>query len=407
MRLTQLKCQSAKPKEKTYKLSDGEGLYLEITPKGGKYWRLKYRFANHEKRLAIGVFPEIGLKEARDKTDQAKKMLRDGQDPSFEKQERKRQLLVDASNTFERVAGDWFEHSREKWADNTADTNRRRLERDIFPAIGHLPIKNITTPRLIEMVKEIEKRGAYEIARRAWQTCDQIFTYAMQTGRGLTANPAYGNLRHILKPVKKGHYASIEINELPALISKIRANDLRLFLQTRLAIELMMLTFVRTGELISAKWSEIDLDDRLWTIPAERMKMRESHLVPLSKQSIEILLELKRLNGHREHVFPGQRNPRGPMSNGAILMALDRMGYRGKMTGHGFRSLAMSTIKERLDYRHEVIDRQLAHAHKNQVDAAYDRAKFLEERKKMMQDWADYLDKVSVSNVISFKTQVA
>ena len=407
MPLTQLKCQSAKPKAKTYKLSDGEGLYLEITPKGQRYWRLKYRYAKTEKRLAIGVYPEISLLEARNKVAQARQQIRNGQDPSFEKQERKRQILVDASNTFEKIADDWFSHNSDKWAENTARTNRRRLERDIFPAIGQLPIKNIKTATLIDLAKDIEKRGAYEIARRAWQTCAHIFTFAIQTGRGLEVNPAYGNLRHILKPVKKGHYACIEIHELPAFIEKLRSNDARLFIQTRLALELMMLTFVRTNELIKMKWSEIDFEDRLWIVPAERMKMREAHLVPLSKQTIEILVELKRLNGHRELVFPGQRNPLKSMSNGAILMALDRMGYRGKMTGHGFRALAMSAIKERLDYRHEVIDRQLAHAHKNQVDAAYDRAKFLDERKKMMQDWADYLDRISANNIIYQEFKVA
>ena len=248
---------NAPPKSKTYRMRDGDGLYLEITPKCQKYWRLKYRFAGVEKRLAIGVFPEVSVAAAREKVIQARAMLRNGQDPSFQKQERKRQILVDASNTFEKVAEDWFSHNKDKWAKNTADTNKRRLERDIYPAIGNLPIKNITPARLMKLVQDIEKRGAYEIARRAWQTCSHIFTFAIQTGRGLETNPAYGNLRHILKPVKKGHYASIEINELPAFVSKLRSNDARLFLQTRLALELMMLTFVRTNELIQMKWSEI------------------------------------------------------------------------------------------------------------------------------------------------------
>ena len=393
MPLTDAICRNAKPRAKPYKLSDGKGLYLEVMPHGSKLWRVKYRYAGKEKRLALGVYDEVSLKDAREKCDLARKRLADGIDPSFAKQEHKRAILLNAENTFEAVARDWHQHNLEKWSENHANTVMRRLEVDIFPKIGNLPIKDITAPILLSPIRAIEKRSAFEMARRALQYCTQAFSYAVVTGRA-DRNPAK-DLSGALKPFKRGHYAAMETKDLPEFLSKLHHNEGRLFPQTRMAIELLMLTFVRTSELIKAKWSEFDFKDAQWVIPAERMKMRKPHIVPLSKQVISILQRLKELNENREYVLPGQRNPKEHMSNNAILVALDRMGYRGQHTGHGFRALAMSTIKEKLQYRHEVVDRQLAHAHKNQVDAAYDRAKFLDERKKMMQEWADYLDRVA------------
>lgn len=400
MSLTELACKNAKPREKAYKLTDGDGMYLEVLPAGGKYWRMKYRYLSKEKRLAIGVYPEIGLAEARSIREEARRKLRAGEDPSFAKQEQKRILKLNAENTFEAIAREWHQHQKDRWSENHASTIIRRLEGDVFPEIGNIPIRDVSPPRVLKVIQQIQKqRNAHEIARRALQYISSVFRYAIMTSRAET-NPCDA-LKGAIKPTKKGHYAAMEIRELPEFLEILRRNDARLYMETRLAVEMIMLTFVRTGELIKAKWSEFDLDERVWIIPAERMKMRQSHLVPLSTQVLKILDELKRLNDNREYVFPSQRNPKKHMSNGAILMALDRMGYRGKHTGHGFRALAMSTIKERLDYRHEVIDRQLAHAHKNQVDAAYDRAKFLDERKIMMQEWADYLDRLMQKNVIT------
>ncbi|HCU24973.1 MAG TPA: integrase [Deltaproteobacteria bacterium] len=392
MRLTDKACKNAKPASKPRKIADGHGLYLEIMPNGSKYWRLKYRFAGKEKRLALGVYPEVSLGEAREKREKARKLLASGSDPSSAKQEEKRRLLLNAENTFEAIAREWYAHHLEKWSDKHAQTILHRLETDLFPALGKRPLQEINPPELLNIVRKIEKRGAYELARRSVQYCGQIFRYAVVTGRA-DRNPA-PELKGALKPVKKGHYAALDSKDLPEFLQKLSRNDARLFPLTRMAVELILLTFVRTGELIQAKWEEFDFAGKTWIIPAERMKMRQAHIVPLSRQVLSILEQIKLLSGNREWILPSQKNPRKHMSNNTILFALGRLGYKGQATGHGFRALAMSTIKEKLGYRHEVVDRQLAHAHRNSVDAAYDRAKFLEERRKMMQDWSNYIDKV-------------
>jgi integrase len=391
MALTDRQCREAKPREKDYKLTDGHGLYLHIMPNGSKYWRYKYRYLKKQRVMALGIYPEVSLAEAREKHRAAHKMVSENKDPSAEKQEEKRQLILNADNTFEAIAREWYEHKRGMWSDNHANTVMRRLEQDLFPVIGRKPIRDITSQMMLDVIRRIEERSAFEIARRATQTSGLIFRYAMLTGRA-ESNPAEA-LKGALKPYKKGNYAAMEIKEFPTFLAKLNRNEARVFATTRIMFDLMMLTFVRTSELIKAEWSEFDLKERVWVIPAARMKMRKEHIVPLSKQAIERLNELKRLNGDTKYVFPSQRDPRKHISNNAILVALDRMGYRGIHTGHGFRALAMSTIKEKLGYRHEVVDRQLAHAPGNQVDKAYDRAKFLDERAKMMQEWADYIDK--------------
>lgn len=396
--LTDKFCKNAKSEIKTKRLFDSAGLYLEVTPTGGKYWRLKYRYGGKEKRLALGVYPAVSLADARTKRDTAKRNLLNGIDPSLAKQEEKRQKSLNTENTFEAVAREWHIHNLERWSKDHGQAILHRLSKNVFPAIGFVPIKELTAPAILQMLRMIEKRGAHEIARRAMQVTGQVIRYAVVTGRA-ERDPT-SDLRGALKPFKKGHYAALETNEIPEFLQKLYRNDARLFPLTRLAVELLMLTFVRTSELIEAKWEEFDLNTATWTIPAERMKMRKSHIVPLSKQVLSILNELKLLNSHREYVFPSQADPKKHMSNNTILFALGRMGYRGKATGHGFRALAMSTIKEQLGYRHEVVDRQLAHSHRNSVDAAYDRAKFLDERRKMMQEWADYLESALNGKVI-------
>jgi integrase len=275
---------------------------------------------------------------------------------------------------------------------------------DIFPAIGNRPITEINAPELLAALRKVESRGALEIAKRLCQTCGQVFRYAIATGRA-TKNPV-PHLKDALKPMIKGHYAAIEIDDLPLFLETLNTNDARLYLTTRIAIRLMLLTFVRTGELIGARWEEFNLEESVWVIPAERMKMRNEHVVPLSTQAIALIEQLKPISGQRTFLFPNQARPNDHMSNNTILGALKRLGYKGKMTGHGFRALAMSTIKEKLGYRHEVVDRQLAHAPKNKVDAAYDRAKFLGERKIMMQRWADYLDAISTTKDEMHKPQL-
>ncbi len=396
MALTDLKCKTAKGADKAYKLADAHGLYLQVMPNGARYWRMSYRFLGKQKTLALGVYPEVSLAQAREKREAARNLLADNIDPGEARKAEKRKRIAAAECTFERVARDWHDRHKARWSDGHARTILYRLEQDIFPVIGHRPIGEIKTPEVMEALRSIEDRGAHEMARRARQVCDQVFRHACITG--LAENNPASNLRGALKPFRKGHFAAIDSAELPTFMRILERNELRLFPHTRLAMKLLLLTFVRTSELIQATWDEFDLEDRTWLIPTERMKMRRPHLVPLSDQALAILRELKELSGGRLYVFPSQIKPKGHMSNNTILKVIEKMGYRGRMTGHGVRALAMSTIKEKLGYRHEVVDRQLAHAPRNAVDAAYDRAQFLDDRRKMMQDWADYLDGVIAGN---------
>jgi integrase len=392
------KIENAYPKTKLYRLFDGQGLYLEITPAGRKYWRFKYQFENRERRLAFGVYPQISLAQAREKRDEARKQVAIGIDPGVDKIEKRRLASLNSENTFEAIAREWHQLNDERWSDTYKLNIIRRLECDIFPQIGRMPIAAIKPLHLLDALRIIERRGAGEVARRSLQYCRQIFCYAIITERA-ERNPAI-DLQGALKPMKHGHYAAIEPDEIYDFLKTLERNDARLFAQTRNALKLLMLTFVRTSELIEATWDEFNLDNAEWIIPLERMKMGRPHIVPLSRQAITILQEQKITAGHWPYVFSNWTTPKKHMSNNTILGALKRLGYKGRMTGHGFRALAMSTIKEKLGYRHEVVDRQLAHAPANKIDAAYDRAKFLDERRKMMQDWADYLDKVAATSKV-------
>jgi integrase len=396
-------CKNAKPSEKARKLSDGHGLYLEVTPTGGRYWRLKYRYQGKEKRLALGVYPEVSLAQAREKREHARKVLLAGGDPSQMRKDEKRNAMLNNENTFESIAREWHANNIERWTPSYGKEILHRLQMNIFPTIGQRPIRDIATPELLATLRLIEKRGAHEVAHRALQMCGQVFRYGIAAGR-LERDPS-PDLRGALKPVKHTHYAALDTKDLPAFIQALECNDGRLYPQTRLGLKLMLLTFVRTGELIGATWDEVNFDTKQWVIPASRMKMRKEHIVPLSHQALQVLSELKVYAGDRMWVFPSQINSQKHMSNNTILKALERMGYKGKTTGHGFRALAMSTIKEKLGYRHEVVDRQLAHGHKSKIDAAYDRAQFLQDRTVMMQRWADYLDHgyaKQPDNILSF-----
>jgi integrase len=392
MPLTNVACQKAKPDSYPYKMADTGGLYLHVMPNGSRYWRLKYRYLGKEKLLSLGVYPTITLADARARRDQAKIELSNNIDPAVSKQEQKRRAKQNIETTFELVAREWHKLNLPKWTPAYGQDILHRLEMDIFPKIGKLPIADIRPVKVLETLRFIEKRGAFEMARRSKQYLGQIFRYAVITERA-DRDPTT-DLKDAMKPFQHGHFAALEADDLPEFLGAIERNEARLFLQTRNALRLLMLTFVRTSELIEAKWEEFDLEHAQWNIPAERMKMRRPHIVPLSTQAVNILQEQKKLTGQWEWVFPNSIRPKDHMSNCTILRALERLGYKGRMTGHGFRALAMSTIKERLAYRHEVVDRQLAHAPANKVDAAYDRAKFLDERKIMMQKWADYLDGV-------------
>lgn len=393
MPLTKIECDRATcPPERPYiRLSDEKGMYLEITRAGGKYWRLKYRHGGKEKRLALGVFPDVSLAKAREARDLARKAIAEGEDPADMKKQAKVNKAMSDATTFEKVARLWFEHWKPTKSPRHAEYVMRRLEADVFPALGARPVANITAPQLLAMCKAIEARGAVDIAKRAFQTCSQIIRYAVAHGLA-ERNPAMDvKPSDALSIRTKEHYARLDAKEMPELLRKIEAYVGGPY--TRLAMKLMALTFVRTGELIGARWDEFDLVAAEWRIPAERMKMRTPHVVPLAPQAVEVLQALHTLSGHRELLFPGERDHAKPMSNNTILAALKRMGYAGRMTGHGFRGVA-STVLHEQGYAHHIIELQLAHQERDQVSAAYNFATYLKERRSMMNEWADTVDRM-------------
>lgn len=397
MPLSDMQCRAAKPKEKRYKLSDSEGLYLEVMPSGAKYWRLKYRIHGKEKRIALGVYPKVPLIEARRSKDQVKEELKQGTDPVLLRLEKKQTAAFAGSQTFELIAKEWHSKNVGHWNPRYAQTVMHRLEKYAFDDLGHYPIHLLKPIVILACLQKIEKT-APEMARRVKQLCSHIFKYAIATNR-IEHDLTHG-LENALKKYRKGHFASVSVDELPELLKALHNHRARLYNQTYFAIKLMFLTFVRTSELIEARWSEIDIKKALWVIPAERMKMREPHMVPLSRQAVVILEELKEMNGKREHVFPSIPRPRKPMSKGTILVALKRMGFSKRMTGHGFRSLALGVLKEKLGFPHEIADRQLGHSPKSSTDRAYDRAKFLPQRTLMMQKYADFLDATYFEEIV-------
>jgi integrase len=385
--LSDAKARNAKPRAKPYKLSDGEGLFLVVMPSGSKYWRLKYIFAGKEKLLALGVYPCIMLADARDRRAQARKLLAAGTDPGEAKKEAKRAVILKSENTFEVVAREWLGKREHEWAAITTEVKLGRLERYVFPKLGSRPIADITPPEVLAMLRVVEDKGALETATRAMQMCGQIFMYAIATGRA-ERNPV-PDLRGALKAPVVKHRSYLKENELPEYLAKLEAyvGDP----QTKLALRLLILTFVRTTELRAAEWAEIDWPKSEWRIPAERMKMRALHVVPLSKQAVAVLRELQNHSGNRSCIFPNQHNPGTFMSENTMLFALYRMGYHSRATGHGFRSTA-STILNEHGFRSDVIERQLAHGERDKVRAAYNHAQYLPERREMMQWWADFLD---------------
>lgn len=389
MPLTDISIRAAKPEEKPYKLADGGGLYLMVHPNGSKYWRLKYRVAGKEKVLAIGKYPLISLGEARERREQAKRLLVNGKDPSEVKQAQKLEAKQLAANTFEAVAREWHKKRISKWTEKTGNRNIRILERNIFPHIGNSPIANVSSQALLEALHKMEKRGIVDTAHRALQLCGEVFRYAIATGR------AQADLSLVLKgalaPTREKHHASItdpkKIGELLRDLYDYQGAYL-----TRQALKLAPLLFVRPGELRSAEWEDFDLEAAEWRLPAKKMKMRGMHIVPLSRQAIEILHELQQHTGDGKYLFPGVRTVERPMSENTINAALRRLGYqKDEMTGHGFRSMA-STILHEQGWPHGAIERQLAHAERNKVAAAYNYAEYLPQRREMMQAWADYLD---------------
>jgi integrase len=388
-KLTDTAIKGAKPGNTIKKLSDGNGLTLLVYPNGSKYWVYRYRYLGKEKTLSLGIYPLVSLADARRKLFEARTLLSDGQDPSEARKEAKRQAILSAENTFEAVAREWVAMKGAAWTPRYADFITNRLEKDLFPPLGARPINDITAPELLSAVRLIEKRGALDLAGRALQYSGQIFMYGIATGRA-ERNPA-GDLKGALKTHVKKNYAHLKAIELPEFLQKVRAYDTR-HPQTRLAVTLLLLTFVRTTELRGATWDELDLENAEWRIPAERMKMRRDHIVPLSHQAVSAFRELQRLNGEWKYVFPNPYKPIKYMSENSILYALYRMGYHSRTTGHGFRHTASTILNESGLFSGDAIERQLAHVQGNKVRGAYNHAQYLPERRKMMQWWADYLD---------------
>ncbi|MFZ2999694.1 MAG: integrase arm-type DNA-binding domain-containing protein [Undibacterium umbellatum] len=409
--LTDKEVNSAKAKDKPYKLSDGGGLYLEVSRIGekdtSKLWRMKIRQANgKESRLSFGSYPTVGLLDARRKRDEAKTLLANGIDPAQAKRIEKITKATNNANTFEAIARAWHANKSNTWQERTASNVLHRLEKDVFPLIGKLPIKEIKAPLMLDVLRQIEKRGAVDMAKRQGQVCGQVFRFAIAEGKA-DFDPV-PSLRGALKATAKGHHAAITPDDLPEFMRAFQKIEGRMYIPTKIMFRLMMMIFVRTSELTTTEWKEIDLENEEWVIPWQRMKMgkkklkprKEDHHVFLPRQGWELLRELYAITGNNRYLFPNLRDHEQPATNWGILAALKRMGYNGKMTGHGFRSLAMGVIKERLGYRHEVVDRQLSHASGDVYGEAYDRAKFLDERKVMMQQYADYLDNVTSGKVI-------
>jgi integrase len=387
--LTDTEIRKSRPADKAYRLPDTKGLFLFITPAGGKLWRFKYRYDGKQKLMAFGQYPDVPLALARERHGEARKLLAQGIDPMAERKAAKTAEKAAAENSFKTIAGLWFDHWQVDKSRQHVDATRRRMEANIFPLLGARPIGEIEAPELVAMVKAIEVRGAADLAKRALENVGQIFRFAIAHGYA-KRNPA-SEIRpaDILRPTRKTNLARIDAKDLPGLLRAIEVYQGKHV--TRLAMKLMAMTFVRTSELIGAKWAEFDMDAARWDIPAERMKMKDPHIVPLATQAIELLEILHTLTGASEWLFPGEQNSSKPMSNNTILGALKRMGYKGHMTGHGFRGLA-STILHEQGYAHEHIELQLAHAPRNAVSAAYNHALYLEPRAKMMQDWADFLE---------------
>ena len=387
--LSDIAVRAAKAAAKPNRLADEKGLYLEVAPTGGKWWRLKYRFAGKEKRLSLGVYPTVTLKDAREKRDAARKLLASHIDPSVERRIQKASRIERAANSFETVAREWFAKRSPNMADSHRSRVLRALERDVFPWLATRPVAEVTAPELLLILRRIEGRGAAETAQRLRQICGQVFRYAIATGRA-ECDPAADLKGAIIVP-RGGRFPAItEPKALGALLHTLWGYQGTFVVRS--ALRLAPYTFVRPGELRKAEWRELDLDGALWKIPGPRMKGRVEHLVPLSRQAVEVLRELQPLTGSGRLVFPSVRSAERPMSDNTVLAALRRLGVdKSEMVGHGFRAAASTLLNEQ-GWNRDAIERQLAHNERDPVRAAYHRADYLAERRRMMQAWADYLD---------------
>jgi len=397
MALTEIACKKAAPRDKDYKLADGNGMYLLVSTNGSKYWRWKYRYLGKEKVLALGIYPEVGLKIARDLCIDARRQLAQGIDPSAARKAAKLTLQTAQGNTFESIAWEWFAKEESHWAPTNIKKVRSLLENHLLPKIGSYAITDITTPILLAGLRKIEARGILETASRAKQLAGQVFRYAIATGRA--ERDLSVDLRGALKAPQTTNFAAItDPNEFGALLRAIDGLNGSFIVTT--AMKLAPMLFVRPGELRKMEWKELDFEKGLWDIPAAKMKMRRAHLVPLSRQAIELLKELEPLTGRGQYVFPGERSRKVPISDNTLNAALRRLGYsKDEVTTHGFRATATTILIEVLDADPDHVDRQLAHGVNDRLNGAYDRTKYLPQRKKMMQKWANYLGEIRISSI--------
>lgn len=385
------------------KHSDGGGMYLEITPSGGRYWRMKYRYAGKEKRLAFGVYPAVTLKEARERRDAARKLLEQGQDPSAVAKAEKERTAHEAETTFQRVAGDWISHNGARWAQATQERISQGFKADVYPLIGDRPIAKVTPREVAAVIKGIEARGAGETASRTLQRVRAVFRYAM-AHEVIERNPMTELMPgELLKPRQVRHRAALPAQELPAFLAALDGytGDPT----TKNCLALLMLTAVRPGEARGAQWDEFDLEAAAWLIPAARMKMKAAHTVPLSSQAVRVLEDQKRLTGGRPLVFQSPYHPSKSLSENTLNSALARMGFKGIATAHGFRAL-FSTVANECGHDADVIERQLAHKERDAVRAAYHRSTYIEARTQLMQWWADFIDGNRTGQVIGFRREV-
>ena len=389
--LTEMECRKFEPREKTYKKFDGGGLFLLIKPNGGKYWHLKYTYAGKEKLMSLGVYPEISLKEARKRRDEHKLEIRKGNDPILLKKQKKEEIKENVKNTFENIALEWYKYHWKGLETREAKNSISRLRRHIFPEIGFIPIKKITVQNLINTIRKIEDRGILAEARKTRGVVSQVFKYAIAIKKA--EHNLISDTTGAYKQPEVKHYACFSEKELKDFLKNF--DNFKGTPITKLALKFLILTFVRSGELRGARWEEFDFEKNEWRIPAERMKMKELHIVPLSKQALEVL-EIARkysYNGGTEGlVFPSVTNPSKEMSDNTLSKALRDQGYQGKATPHGMRATA-STILNENGFKPDVIERQLAHCERNKVRASYNHAQYLQERREMMNWWGDSIEK--------------
>ncbi len=387
MKLNARQVDTAKPKDKPYKLADGGGLYLLVNPNGARYWRIKYRVAGKEKLLALGVYPDVTLADARAKRDEAKRGIAGGIDPSEAKREEKIARELNVRNTFQEIACEWHSSKLYKWSEGYASDIMEAFNKDVFPYIGKKPISEIKPLELLNVLRRMEGRGATEKAKKVRQRCGEVFRYAIVTGRA-EYNPA-PDLTSAMQGHESSHYPFLNAPELPAFfeaLSRYSGSELVV-----LAARLLIITGLRTGELRGATWQEIDVDAAVWEIPAERMKMRRPHIVPLSLQAQAIIMRIREMTGRYPYIFPGRNDPRKTMSEASINQVFKRIGYAGRVTGHGFRH-TMSTILHEQGYNTAWIETQLAHVDKNSIRGTYNHAQYLDGRREMLQWYADYMD---------------